>query len=181
MRLFQGIFHESCSKARFLISSRRIFPPRRSTRSSRSPEFHEALRPIGSKPKGYLSATKPVCRGKYLRSAWPNYAGQKNTMNLKRGPANCTTQTFTRVQRNTKIPSSSFVFAGYKERKRGRRGGGGREEGRGVERGEHNNRPRQERRTLPSPSLIAITGRSRGDRKVLTGNGIPADRINRTC
>lgn len=53
--------------------------------------------------------------------------------------------------------------------------------GRGVERGEHNNRPRQERRTLPSPSLIAITGRSRGDRKVLTGNGIPADRINRTC
>lgn len=129
MRLFQGIFHESCSKARFLISSRRIFPPRRSTRSSRSPEFYETLRPIGSKPKGYLSATKPVCRGKYLRSAWPNYAGQKNTMNLKRGPANCTTQTFTRVQRNTKIPSSSFVFAGYKERKRGRRGGGGRGEG----------------------------------------------------
>lgn len=105
----------------------------------------------------------------------PITEGQKNTMNLKRGPANCTTETFKRA-RDTKIPSFPFVFARYKEREREREGGELNEASiiigharRGTKRG------------TPLVSLIAITGRSRGDRKVLTGNGIPADRINRTC
>lgn len=60
------------------------------------------------------------------------------------------------------------------------RGGGGRREGGSNEASIIIGHVRSDE-PFPPPSLIAITGRSRGDRKVLTGNGIPADRINRTC
>lgn len=58
--------------------------------------------------KGYLSATKATATGYVEANIYealdPITVGQKNTMNLKRGPANCTTETFTRVQREHENP-----------------------------------------------------------------------------
>lgn len=91
------------------ISSRWIFSLRRLLTSlHRSFEFYETLHPIGSKLKGYLSATKATATGYVEANIYealdPITVGQKNTMNLKRGPANCTTETFTRVQREHENP-----------------------------------------------------------------------------
>lgn len=141
-----GIFHERChvgKKERKQDSSRWIFL------LPSTYEFASILRVLwipciqldpnwkGICPQ--LNRRQPVCRGKYLRSAWPNYGGTKeyHEFEARSGKLhNWNIQALATGARDTKIPSFSFVFARYKERENWTRG---------IERGKHNNWPREER------------------------------------
>lgn len=84
-------------------------------------------------------------------------------MNFKRGPANCTTETFTRAQRAAGETHATppFVFADTKGGKRG----GRRDEASII---------------VPLARRLFDSAERMPGRKVLTGNGIPDDRISRT-